>query len=217
MPLPFRRRRSIDPGDGRDRAPRTTAAGRMLVESVLIVASVLLGFGLNAWGERRAARDTERAAIERFRQEIRANLEAVEEAHPRHAAFARRLAESVPDSLVAGSAFDVFYALMPEGGLNMRPLRDAAWETALSTGALRLLDYDTAAMLSETYLVQHSSIQPTLERLSDRIMDPRTFDPAQRDLMLRVHQMTIQELAGQQRYLMVVYENALEQLDGGAR
>ena len=91
-------------------------------------------------------------------------------------------------------------------------MRDVAWATAETTGALRLLDYETAALLSETYLIQRTAIQQTLARLSDRFMDPDNFDPARREPMVRTHQMLFVELSGQESYLIDIYRKALARL-----
>jgi hypothetical protein len=44
--------------------------------------------------------------------------------------------------------------LPPKIRTNVPLFRRAAWDTALSTGALRLMDYDLAAGLSEIYGMQ---------------------------------------------------------------
>jgi hypothetical protein len=101
---------------------------------------------------------------------------------------------------------------MPEGGLDTRPLSDVAWETAASTGALRLLDYETASLLSETYLLQRTGILSTLQRLSDRFLTPQNFDPAQRGPMVRTHRMLLVELSGQESFLIETYRRVLTRL-----
>jgi hypothetical protein len=194
--------------------------GRMLLfESILIVLSVLLGFALQAWAERRAERMMAAAALENFRVEIEANLNDLERVQPRHAAFADRLAEALADSASRSSetAFAVFARNLPEGGLQTPPLKEAAWETATSTGALRLLDYDLAAVLSETYLVQRSTLGPTVALLSERLYAPGTFENEAREAFVNVHHMLLVELAGREAYLTEVYRNTLARLSEASR
>lgn len=200
--------------------PAGQSRGRMLLfESTLIVLSVLLGFSLQAWGERRANARIARAAIESFRAEIQTNLNTLQRVQPKHAEFAERLAEAIVDSTSrsAETAFDVFARTMPEGGLDTPPLREAAWETAMSTGALSLLDYDLAAVLSETYLIQRSTLAPTLALLRERLIAPANFESREHRALLRVHQMMLNELAGQEAYLIDVYGNALARLSEADR
>jgi len=196
---------------------RENGRSRFLFESILIVLSVLLGFALTAWGERRTEKRVAETALENFRAEIESNLEQLERVQPKHAQFAQRLVQAADEVALdpAETAFQVFVRLMPEGGIDTPPLREAAWETAMSTGALRLLDYEIAASLSETYFIQRSTLLPTIRLLSDRFLATENFDPAARDQMIIVHQMMLTELAGQESYLIDVFRNSLERLGAG--
>ena len=190
---------------------RWRARAPLLIESALVVLSVLLGLALGEWRGHARERELARMALRTFRQEIADNLATLQRVQPKHAAFAARLATAASRA-DTGDAFTGFVAAMPPGGLDAKPLRAVAWETAQSTGALRLLDYDTAALLSETYLVQRSALQPTLERLADRMMMPANFTPAERRAVLRTHQMVLVELSGQESYLMELYQRVLATL-----
>src|SRR5262245_45871308 len=201
-------------------ARRTRLAGtpaKLILESLLIVLSVLLALALSEWRERVAERNLAHAAVANFRREIEANLAALERVEPKHRQFAARLDTAATRPGTAKTAFDVFVATMPQGGLDTPPLGEAAWEVATSTGALRLLDYNVAAQLSETYLVQRSTVQPTLRLLTDRVAAPGTFDPASRETMVRAHQMLITELAGQEAFLIDTYRTTLKVLPDSAR
>ena len=187
---------------------------RLVIESVLIVLSVLLAFAVAEWRDRVADRDLAHAAVTNFRREISANLAELERVQPKHAEFAKRLLAAAQHP-GTGNAFDAFVKAMPEDGLDTPPLHEAAWEVATSTGALRLLDYNVAAQLSETYLVQRSTVLPTLRMLTDRISSIQTFEPAARTAMVRVQQMVITELAGQESYLIDLYRKALNVLPPG--
>ena len=193
-------------------APRRWRSGTaLLMESALVVLSVLLGLALGEWRDHARERALARTALRTFRQEIAGNLAMLETAQPKHAAFAKRLGDAAARP-ATDDAFTSFVATMPAGGLDTKPLRDVAWETAQTTGALRLLDYETAALLSETYLVQRDALQPTLARLADRMMIPENFTPSQRAAMLRTHQMLLVELSGQEAYLMELYRRVLGKL-----
>lgn len=184
---------------------------RLLFEAVLIVVSVLLGFAATEWSERRREQALVEAALDNFRTEIAANLAYLETAQPLHAEIARRLGEAA-GAATDGASLDVFLAQLSDEGLANEPLSAVAWETAETTGALRLLDYRTAAVLSETYMVQRTALRETLDRLADRFFTPANFDPAQRAPMVRVLQWLMQELAGQESYLIEQYREALELL-----
>jgi hypothetical protein len=189
-----------------------TRGGILLIESLLIVGSVLLGFALSGWGERRADRTLAAAALRNFRLEIEANLAVLERTQPTHVEIADRLGQAaVATNAPPGqTARDAFAQALPEGGLDTPPLSEAAWEAAVSTGALRLLDYDVAARLSRTYLIQRATLLPTLKLLSERFHEAPNFDPRSRALMLHVHHGLLRELAGQESYLIDQYRETLD-------
>ncbi len=184
--------------------------GALLLESALIVFSVLLGFALSEWREHVRERALARDVIANTRLEIGENLETLRRMRPTHIEMARRL-RAAADRDTAGTAFDAFYAAFPEGGIGMS-LRDAAWQTAVSTGALRLLDYEDAALLSATYDVQRTTLVSTQQRISDRFLSPQNFDPAMRRAMVLTHHMLLVELTGQEGHLIEVYQRALREL-----
>jgi hypothetical protein len=187
-------------------------AGRLGFESVVIILSVLVGLALNEWREQRAERARAVAVLANFRRELTENLAALERRQPKHVALAARLTRAAEQDRPGETAFTSFRELMPADGLETAPLRDAAWETALSTGALRLLDYEQAALLSETYLIQRAALGSTLQRMTDRFYMPENFEPAMRRPMLQTHGMLFGELSGQEAYLIEVYRKALRQL-----
>src|SRR5688572_27835660 len=99
--------------------PRRRGNSRLILESALIVLSVFLGFALSNWAERSADRKLAAAAIDNFRREIESNLAQLERVQPKHAQFAKRLEKAAVGELATQrTAFDSFFALMPEGGLD---------------------------------------------------------------------------------------------------
>jgi hypothetical protein len=202
---PVRRRR-------RRRAHAGESAPRLLLEAALIVLSVLLGFAVNEWQQNRADRKLAHSVLANFRREIAQNLATLERTQPRHAQLVQRLEAASARAHGDSAAFDVFAAMMPPGGLELKPLPDAAWQTANTTGAFRLLDYETAAMLSETYLVQRTLIGDSMERLSGQLLSPANFDPAAQRTMLRTEYMLTNELSAREAYLIGVYRQTLAKL-----
>lgn len=219
---------SPSPDDDRGRPERETPgrrwtghtpAPKLLLEAALIVLSVLLGFAANEWQQRRSERELTRTVLANFRREIEANLATVRRIHPKHHALAERLDAAARVPHADSAAWDVFVARMPRDGLDLAPLQEAAWETASSTGALRLLDYETASVLSATYLAQRTSLGRTIDRISERLLSPASFERGSQEAMLKTTHMLFVELSGQETFLIEVYEKALRQLPpaGSAR
>jgi hypothetical protein len=185
---------------------------RLAIESLLIVLSVLLGFAANQWHDRRAERALAVQALTGFRRELNENLETLQRVQPKHLAMSNRLKAAAATPRPGQSAFDAFVAAMPEGGVSIPPLSDAAWETATSTGALRLIGYDRAARLSATYHVQRTTISATGERMEERLTSPDSFDPQRRQQMLRAESVLFAEISGVETYLIGVYRETLKSL-----
>jgi type II secretory pathway pseudopilin PulG len=203
-----------DPGSvGRVRAwARRHSPGRLLLEAALIVLSVLLGFAVNAWQQRQSERELAERVVANFRREMQENLATLQRSYPLHRDFAARLRAAAAREHPDSSAFEVFASLMPRDGLALAPLKEAAWETAQSTGALRLLDYHVASQLSETYVIQRGTLMQTQRLLTERFLAPPNFDPAQQKTMLMTSYMLMVELSGQEAYLVEVYQKTLRQL-----
>jgi hypothetical protein len=64
--------------------------------------------------------------------------------------------------------------------------------------------------------IQCSTLLPTLRLLTDRFLGTQNFDPVARDPVVRVHQMMLTELAGQESYLIEVYRSTLQRLPDAA-
>jgi hypothetical protein len=97
----------------------------------------------------------------------------------------------------------VFFATRPDLGdikTSFPIFRRAAWDTALSTGALRLVDYDLAAGLSEIYQMQ-DLFKGNLDKVGPSSTD--WFDPAARDAAARKQYMAMVELQYDERQLLL--------------
>lgn len=137
------------------------AAGRPLIhwllEGLLIVISVALGFWLAQLGESRENQALAERVLEGLQAELEYNLAITEPQITHHRKWIVALERS--DATSRGkTGFEVFLATRPDLPADIRTnfpiVRRAAWDAALSTGALRLIDYDLAAGLSEIYGMQ---------------------------------------------------------------
>jgi hypothetical protein len=199
------------PKDGRRRVwPRSPL--RVALESLLIVVSVLLAFGLNEWRMQRADSQLARNVIDGLYREIEANRALLETMQPQHAQLAEKLAGLPPEAVGGRSAFAVVFESRVDGGSLINPPAEAAWQTALSTGALRLLDYETVSILSRVYLGQRDAVGRTSERIADLAFDARMFDPDVGRETTQVFMALMNELASQEAHLLNEYANGQRRL-----
>jgi hypothetical protein len=195
------------------------AAGRKplhwLLEGVLIVVSVLLAFSLTELGEYRNERELAARVLATTRAELEYNRAALAPFIPIHRAWSETLEREDPAS-GTGGAIDVLFAtrpkLPPEIRTNVPLLRRTAWDTALSTGALRLIDYDVAAGLSEIYGMQDYAGAGFPKLFSD----PSFFDASGRSATIKLAQTTMRELIFAEESLLALYDKHLPAIRGGA-
>ena len=103
----------------------------------------------------------------------------------------------------SATACGVFFATRPDlGGMKTSfPIfRRAAWDTAMSTGALRLVDYDLAAGLSEIYQMQ-DLFKSNLDKIG--ISSTDWFDPAAREAAASKLYMAMVEVLYDERQLLL--------------
>ena len=191
------------------RVPAGKTATHWFVEGLLILMSVALGFGMSEFHERRENRVLAERVLEGLRVEVQRNLATVEPYISVHQRWSEALSTEAASTGTA-SGIEVFLATrptLPKGAKAAIPaLRTAAWDTALSTGALRLIDYGTVAGLSEIY-----EMQTQLELVSRRIAldQPAFFDPAHRTASVKLARWALEDVAYIEQMLVVLYKDHL--------
>lgn len=124
----------------------------ILLDSALIVASILLAFALNGWWEARQDRELAEKALTSIEIEIAQNRSNVLAAMPYH----RRLQELFAGLSAAGSirTFEDVRGLEGFDGFQPAVVTTTAWSTASNTGALNHIDYELVNELSAVYALQ---------------------------------------------------------------
>jgi hypothetical protein len=204
--------------------------GPLLVEGVFIVVSVLLGFAVAQYGEDRADRQLAHRALTSLQAELEHNLALVEPFIAFHRAHVQKLQPYVdyqrPIAALAGesaemldnaSGFEIFLKarppLPPKAEADTPLVRRAAWDAAVSSGALRLIDYDLVASLSEIY-----GMQDHLAAAAQRtpMTSSSFFDPRDRVASIRQAQTALTEVVWTEQSLVTLYRRQLPTLRGAA-
>jgi hypothetical protein len=193
-----------------------------VLEGVFITVSVLLGFWVNQVREEHQNRELAVRVLKGLEAEIKDNLATLEPFIDLHQKWIKSMSTmgSVTDQKIAfgvcpttATACGAFFASRPPLGklrTNVATLRRAAWDTALSTGALRLIDYNLAAGLSEIYQMQ-DLYKANVEKVGVGSSD--WFDPRSRDAAFRKTAMAVLEVEYDERELILpLYKKYLPQL-----
>jgi hypothetical protein len=186
--------------------------GHWLLEGLFIVISVALGFWVAQVREERQSHELAARVLKGLEAEVQYNLATLEpfvviqdkwvEAMGKLGTATDRQT-GFPVCPTSSTACGVFFATRPDLGdikTSVPLFRRAAWDTALSTGALRLLDYELVAGLSEIYQMQEL-FRGNLEKVGVSSTD--WFDPAARDAAVRKQYMAMVELQYDERQLLL--------------
>ena len=191
-----------------------------LLEGLFIVVSVVLGFGVAQFGEYRSNRELASRALTNLQAEIEHNLAGLEPLVPVHRRWVEALAKA-DTSRSSQSGLDVYFAVRPDlpaGAKSWYPfLRRSAWDAAVSGGALRLIDYDVAAALSEIYRLQEIATGNVDRLANGALSSTATYDPASRVASVRLLWLTVADIHSAEVMLLDVYRQHLPAIGAAAK
>ena len=127
-----------------------------MVESVLVVGSILLALAFDEWSEDRENQDLADRSLSNFEREIEQNRVRLEDVTLFHAGLRDLLANM--DAGAAAVPSTTIRNIME--GFQPAILVNTAWETAVATGTLAYMDYDVVSGLSLTYNLAGASGRP---------------------------------------------------------
>jgi hypothetical protein len=195
-------------------APRTVRISKTTVhwmlEGTFIVVGVVLGFAVAEYGQSRQDRELAARVLQALAQEIDFNLETLAPMEEKHRRWLGALNDWISDPKVrhGNTGRHAFMETLPDFEKmtpdNFEPpfptLRRVAWDTAVSTGALRLIEYDVAAALSEIYAWQDALPLDSIPSSEISFFDPAFTVPSALQLSFALDNISISE-----RELLALY------------
>lgn len=156
---------------------------RILVESALIVFSILLAFAANQWNDARKQRTLVERSLHSVREEIAGNAKRVEERLPYHRKLETQTFRA--DSSKRVHSYADFKLAAPDwSGFENPELDGTAWQTAITLGAVSGMGFDTVKALSRLYAFQGKVDQYTASSLP-------TFDFSDQAMPVTVRRMWV--------------------------
>lgn len=186
---------------------------RIIVESLLIVVSILVALAVSEYERNREDAELATQALAAFEQEIRQNKARLEDVGP----YRRGLRDVIVQMDRQGSleSSDEFQSTIGLEALRPAFLTSTVWETALTTGALPHIDFDLVNALSLTY-----SLQARLELFSRTGMPElaRGVWVPPEDMPGAIREVTVYlgELSRSESELLAAYEEVLRILTEAA-
>jgi hypothetical protein len=132
---------------------------RIIVESALIVFSILVALAVSEWERNREDEELATQALTEFEREIRQNRARLEDVGPYRLGLRDVITRMGESGELASS--DEFQTTIGLEALRPAFLTSTVWETAITTGALPHIDFNLVNALSLTY-----SLQARLEEFS---------------------------------------------------
>ena len=180
---------------------------RILVESALIVFSILLALAVNSYVDARKERALTERALRGVRDEMAANLRAIRDVRAYHDTIARET--NAADAAHQATSYVAFHAHVPHWhGFHNPTLDGTAWQSAISLGTVAYMGYDTVRVLSSAYDFQAKAEQYTSASLPSFDFADAAMPSTVRRMYVFIETMRIQEDTLADRY-----EKALKLLD----
>jgi len=193
-------------------------AWHWVLEATMIIVSVGLAFGVAEFREARANHELATRVLRSLQEEVEHNLATLEQWSAFNAAFAKALA-AADTSNAAKTGLDIYVAVRPPlpagASLDVPMVRRGAWDAALSTGALRLIDYDVVAGLSDIYQMQ-DGYGGSVTQLVTGMHAAGVFDPANRIVTIRQATQWWNEIGFLQKLQIGLYRKYLPAIRGAA-
>ena len=184
---------------------------RTIFESMLIVMSILLALGVAAWQDGRAVNQLVTRSLTSFQYEITQNRSRIDDLFRYHAGLQSLLTEtnvhSGPESIEG--IRDVL------ASLQSAVLLTSAWDTALATGALAEMDYETVFVLSLTYSYQQKFQTLYNSRLTD-VLNLTTDDNVSQRRLSDTANRYVAEITAAEGELLAAYDQAMVLLPDGS-
>jgi hypothetical protein len=145
---------------------------QVIIESILIVVSILVALGLDSWRQNREDEEFVRTALSNFLTEIRQNQTRVDDAAPFNMGLRQVLSQHYADDDI--SSVDEFVNMVEI--YSPAALQSTAWDTALATGSLAKMEYNLVTALSLTYGLQSRYDVTTRSGMNDLTSPQYLFD-----------------------------------------
>ena len=202
-----------------DAVGRNKTPPQWLLEGLFIIVSVALGFAVAQYGEHRSNRELATRVVKNLQGELEHNLALLAPMVPIHHRWVQAL-DKADTSNSRQSGLDIYFATRPPlpatVGSPFPFLRRSAWDAAVAGGALRLIDYEVAAALSEIYRVQEIATDNVDRLAKGALSSTATFDPASRVASVRLLWLTTLDIESAETMLLDLYRKHLPMIRAAA-
>jgi hypothetical protein len=180
---------------------------RLLAESLLIVASVLLALAVDEWRESRSDQERLEVALESFERELADNRTRIKESVPYHVVLRDRFNE-LASGPAPGSLQEAFRSIPEWQGIGLPGTLDVAWDAALASQVFPHMDYDLITALARVYRQQRA-----FERRGAQgsvALEPQNLRPSTLPYTMTSTAIFMEDIVAMEVHLYCMYGRALE-------
>lgn len=177
---------------------------QVLIESALIVVSILVALGLDEWRDDRQDAEMVQNALSNFLIEIQQNQSRVEDTAP----FNRGLRQVLRRHYEANDIDTVDQFVNMVESFSPVWFHSTAWDTALATGSLAKMEYDLVRALTLTYSLQ-SRYQFATRVGMNEITSPQNLSQDKLNLAFYNSIRYLDDIIGLETELSVTYTQAM--------
>ena len=192
--------------------------GKLFIEGLLIVFSVLFALYINRKSEQSKINTKKELAMDRMEKELIKNKAIINDWYEKHSKIRDRLTGIIQDEndslRLELLKYDYlnFGVLTNEESLIEVVLTDIAWEAAKTTEVISELDYELVEKLTYVYTMQDHLIDNTLQRILELYFDTNAHDMKNFDPTMLQYQLRFWELTGQEVLMQQLIDNAIEEI-----
>lgn len=177
----------------------------VLVQSVMIVLSILLALWVDEWKQHRAEQQLAQVSLYNFLHEVQQNQARLDDILPYHRGV-RAMVKELETQHTIKSPTD-FESAVGVDGLRPPFLLATAWQTAVATGALQHIDYSTVSALSLTYTLQDRFREESRAGIQS-MLQASNFQPGHAEAALRSADIFLDDVVANEEELRATYAQA---------
>jgi len=183
---------------------------RALVESVLIVVSILVALALDQWQEDQEIQELIDRSITNFVNEVTQNRSRIEDVGAYHRGVQQILKRRSANGGLGSIEFrNIMEALQPI------VLTSSAWETAVATGALGRMDFELVSALTLTYNTQQR-FDDNYRSILRTLLTPNSLQKQNLELTTYNASRFVADVTAAESELSVYYQQTLNILQQNA-
>lgn len=179
--------------------------GEVVIQSLAIIFSILLALWADQWKERRAGKEMALVSLRNFLTEIQQNEARLDDVLPYHKGLRTMLVQLDSSHSVHTQA--QFQDAVGVDGLRAPSLLQTAWLTAVATGVLTKLDYETVAALSLTYTLQDRFREDSRSGMQS-VLAASNFGASGADAAVQTSKNYVREMVASEDELRATYAEA---------